>query len=104
EPTLALLWRGDLDDSALAPVRLGEVADLVDAFVEPVEYAALPAYRPAGVADALDRVPAATIGLPRHGRVLADLVEFQVALARLLPGQRIEAFPFDERPRCQQRR
>src|SRR5262249_46790635 len=80
EPALALLGRGDLDDGSLAPVGLGKVADLVDAFVEPVEDGPLPPHGPARMADAIMSVPAAAIGLPRHRRVLADLRQLAVAL------------------------
>src|SRR5262249_47355818 len=78
---------------ALVPVRLGEGAEGVDLLVEPVEDAAVPAARLALGGDALDGVPAPPVGLPGHGRVLADLLQLDVALLLLLCGEGVEARP-----------
>ena len=54
--------------------------------VDPVEDGAFPAARLAVAGDALDGVPAAAVGLPRHGGVAADRLQRHVAFLDLRGG------------------
>src|SRR5262249_43586240 len=97
EPALGTGWRRNFDGAAMLPVRLGKVAELVNLLIEPVKDRSFPAGRLALGGNALDRMPALAIGFPGHGRVLADILESEVVLPRLLGRKGIELRSLDVR-------
>src|SRR3990172_5093248 len=98
EPTVGLLRRGDFDDGAVIPVGRAEFAQLVDSPLDGIENPAVPLARLTVAVDAVARMPAAAIDLPRHLRVAADVVEVVVFLARGFDLCGVVFLPFDERP------
>ena len=58
--------------------------DVLDSSFDGVEDAAIPLAGPAVAADAALRVPAAAIDFPRHPRVAADVVDFQLVCRPVL--------------------
>ena len=66
-----------------------------------LENAAVPLARLAAAADAVPRVPAAAVGLPRHLGVAADVVDVQIAVppaARRPPDRRLRGRRAGRRP------
>src|SRR5438270_459984 len=81
----------------LSPFRLAEGAEFMHAFVDPVEDRSLPAASFAIGGDALNRMPAPAVGLPRQRCVPADGFERHIVRLRFLGGVRIVAWPLDTR-------
>ncbi len=82
EPAVGFFGGGDFDDRAIVPIRFGEVACFLDAAFDGVENAAVPLGVTAIAGDAILRVPTAAVDFPRHARVAADVVDFDIILAR----------------------
>src|SRR5262245_26228698 len=83
EPAVRFLNGANFDDTPLAPIGFGKLAQLVDPIYYALQNLAVP---PAGFAIAAHTVlgvPFAAIGLPGHFRRFADLGDFQIAVPLL---------------------
>ncbi len=79
EPTVGFFGGSDFDDRAVVPVGRAEVAEVLDASFDLVEYLAVPATSGAAAADAIVRVSTVAVDFPRHLDVVAQFVDVEIA-------------------------